>query len=735
MRKLLLMRGAPASGKSTWIKEHHLENYTLSPDEIRIMYSSPQMTVEGDFCISQDIDNQVWTTLFQILESRMERGEFTVIDATNSKTKDMQRYKELCDYYRYRMFCVDFTDIPLETCLKQNRLRGGIKFVSEEAIKNIYSRFATQKIPGGIEVIKRDEFEKVLEQPFDLSEYKKIVHIGDIHGTYDTLMQYFKEHPFNDEYCYIFTGDYLDRGNQNAEVFLFLDSIKDKKNVCLVQGNHDSWIQKFATDVESPSKEFERKTKPQLIRGGVTAKQARMFYRKIRQCSYYKYKDIEVLACHGGIPSMSENLVFVPTQDLIKGVGKYEDYKDIAENWFKNTKPNQYLIHGHRNVGGDETHLSERVYNLEGGVEFGGQLRIVELNEDMTFTCLEYDNCQPETEDTDYENVNTEIVTIGEAINSLRHNKFIEEKELGKNISSFNFTRLAFEKKNWTKQTILARGFFVNVKTNEIVARSYEKFFRIDETWETKISNLSRKVKFPINAFLKENGYLGIISYDKVNEELFVASKSTNHGDYANKITELIEKKYDKEKLISFLKDKDVSLVFEVELPEFDPHIIKYDEDRLVLLDCIDNSLKFNKKSYEELKDISKEIEIECKKLVKTFNDWNEFYKFYNEVETNEDYKLNDEYVEGFVFEDANMFMFKMKTNYYNEWKKMRGVADSTLKRGYITQTGKLCNELENQFYGFLKDLYNNYYDKDSKTYPFNTDIITLRESFYNRSN
>ena len=26
----------------------------------------------------------------------------------------MNRYKEMCDTYRYRIFCVDFTDIPIE---------------------------------------------------------------------------------------------------------------------------------------------------------------------------------------------------------------------------------------------------------------------------------------------------------------------------------------------------------------------------------------------------------------------------------------------------------------------------------------------------------------------------------------------------------------------------------------------------------------------------------------------
>ena len=82
MRTLLLMRGAPGSGKSTWIKNHNLEQYTLSPDTVRVMCSSLELQPTGEFKVSQDGNNEkvVWEVLFKLLEHRMERGEFTVID-------------------------------------------------------------------------------------------------------------------------------------------------------------------------------------------------------------------------------------------------------------------------------------------------------------------------------------------------------------------------------------------------------------------------------------------------------------------------------------------------------------------------------------------------------------------------------------------------------------------------------------------------------------------------------
>lgn len=63
----------------------------------------------------------------------MQNGEFTVIDATNSKTSEMNRYKELCSAYKYRMYCVDFTDIPIEVTKERNRMRPEVKQVPDEA--------------------------------------------------------------------------------------------------------------------------------------------------------------------------------------------------------------------------------------------------------------------------------------------------------------------------------------------------------------------------------------------------------------------------------------------------------------------------------------------------------------------------------------------------------------------------------------------------------------------------
>ena len=742
MRTLLITRGAPGSGKTTWIKQQGLDVYTLSPDNIRVLCSSVELQPTGEFKISQDRDNEqvVWDILFKLLEHRMSRGEFTIIDATASKTKDIQQYKDLAEQYRYRMFIVDFTDVPLDVCLKQNKMRPLEKQVPQKSIENIYARFATQKVPSGVKIIKRDEFDTLLEKPIDLSQYRKIVFIGDIHGCYDTLMQYddFKN-GLKDDVEYIFLGDYIDRGNQNYEVLKFLGEIKDKPNV----GNN----------VPAKSKEFEDKTKLELYLKHYDEKEARMLYRKCRQFSHFTYNGLEILACHGGIPNLNTNLLYLPTEKFVHGVGNYNDYLTITDSWMSQTKDNQFLIHGHRNTEASETQLADRVFNLEGRVEFGGKLRIVELTtavagiwapylkEDLTldynktfkWNVVELDDCQPI--DENLETQERKVETIEEAITYLRNNRFVQEKELGDGISSFNFTKEAFYKGNWNRQTVLARGLFIDTKNNKIMARSYEKFFKINEVHETELASLRDRLAFPVRAYVKENGFLGIVSYDYNKDDLFIASKSTNKGDYVEYFRTLLEP-YREKLLTEFRAIRDSggrpqSFVFEVIDKDNDPHIIHYNESKIVLLDSIFNELNFATVPYDHLVKQAEYIGCPVKEKAFELKDWDAFRSLYNEVQ-DEEYKYNDNFIEGFVFVDSNGFMTKCKTGFYNLWKKLRGVADQTLRCGHINKTGMLTSSIENLFYGYCRELYNNDYNRDTKEYPYKTDIISLREKFYN---
>ena len=160
-KKMVLFRGAPECGKSTYIKNNGLDPFVLSADEIRLEVSKPQM-IDGVYQIPQN-NKLVWGLLFKRLEARMQAGELVVIDATNSRTREMLQHKGYADRHGYSVYLVDMTDLPIEICKSRNGARlPEYKRVPDWVIDGMYERFESEMIPDGITVIKPDELASVI---------------------------------------------------------------------------------------------------------------------------------------------------------------------------------------------------------------------------------------------------------------------------------------------------------------------------------------------------------------------------------------------------------------------------------------------------------------------------------------------------------------------------------------------------------------------------------------------
>jgi hypothetical protein len=275
---------------------------------------------------------------------------------------------------------------------------------------------------------------------FNLDQYKRIHHIGDIHGCNTALNTYFEANGgFKDDEFYIFCGDYTDRGIENADVLKFLLSTYDKPNVLLLEGNHERWLWDWAHDKVTASKEFEFHTKAEIEAAGIDKKSIRKLYRRMGQCAYYEFRGKTVLATHAGLSMIPDNLTMVSTSQMIKGVGRYNDAEQVDATFEDKMDENCYQIHGHRNTKGLPVKVNNHAFNLEGRVEFGGSLRAVILDNDGTFNTVEVKN----TVFREPGEVAAGADSVGEWILELRRNKYIKEKQYG-DISSFNFTKTAF---------------------------------------------------------------------------------------------------------------------------------------------------------------------------------------------------------------------------------------------------------------------------------------------------
>ncbi len=695
MRLLIITRGAPGSGKSTSLEKAGLKPYTLCPDDIRLLYQSPTLGLDGIMTIPQDNDRQVWAWMFERLEQKMARGELVCVDAMHATNRGFDRYKHLADQYRYRVLCLDFAETPIEIAKDRNRNRALYKQVPEAVIDSFYER-ATWSLPGWMQKLSTPSVDVIRAaiqfRPMDASEYENIWFFGDLHGCLDPLRKHFDAHPKGEKDLCVFVGDIIDRGPQNAEVldFCLLHSIAksdlvDTDSFIFLEGNHERWLWDWANDQFVKSPEFRNFTQPQLDAWGFRKKAIREFYQKLRQCLYLTYGDKHVIVSHAGVAGWPHNWMCVPTHEFIHMRGLYTTDIDglfqasVVRDFGEDPENNVfYQVHGHRNgVLGRGQKIAPNLYphsiNLEADVEFGGYLVVAQLNQDG-WTIHRYRNehvCERKVAEIQ-DRVSDEPTTL---LNKLRkHKKSINERpQEGTNIASFNFSKTVFYDKSWDEVNTVARGLFINTKTGKIVARSYPKFFNYEERPETTLHGLKQNLTFPVTVYQKENGFLGITGWDDETNRIVTASKSTIHGPFAENFTKILTNQLSKinyDELGKILKEG-YSAVFEVIDPVNDPHIIEYRTPEVVLLDFIKRTETFEKMPYEEVVRWADLWGIRAKTEDNTFGTWEEFEAWLLEA-------LNEwnPGLEGYVIEGANGFMTKVKLSFYVHWKRLRTLKD-----------------------------------------------------------
>lgn len=698
MKKLFLFRGLPASGKSSLVEEQQLgycvPGAVISADDVRLLFSTP---VYGKASyktahINGENDKQVWNFIHDRVKQRLIEGQTTIVDATHVNVDSINYYKQFCLENGVECIVVEFNEVTVEKCKARNAKRPDFRRVPNEVIDRMAEKIKVP-VPSWCKTITDGEFIQLLNKiesgenktdfsPIDYNKFDKIVVFGDIHGCYEPLKEYFGRNPLNDRTKYIFCGDYEDRGKQNDQVFAFLLEHRNDSNFLFLKGNHSRHTFAYSKGEDVSSREFRDHTAKQL--NGFNKRDLKKFCLKQGAFAYFTFAGKEFLVTHAGVAKMPNS--FTNEKDLVFGAGEYGDSKAIDELFVKN-HPDIISIHGHRNV--DEIPLGDgfksNVFNLEGKVEYGGHLRILEIENlhtnsyDCGISVLSIKNdvyrvagCNPEI------------------IEELNNSRFVNAKELPNGITSYSFTKECFFDKRWDNLTTKARGLFC--RGDKVVARSYDKFFNIGE--RESLEEILSKFSYPVRVWRKENGYLGIVSYDDETNDLIVASKSTTESDYAKAFKEYLLKHTDScghtiyDKLKRELKGKNQSMVFEVCLKS-DPHIVEYPEDKIVLLDVFDNTFEGKCLDGYDLPSVAHSVEVERKHQVVTLLNAQQVKDFIRRQEMQSEELYSE--TEGFVFEDVKGYRVKYKTLWYRFWKFLRNQCEA----------GKWADKLPTELNGF----------------------------------
>lgn len=698
MNIITMLSGIMGTGKSTFIKENNLEEYTISTDDIRLILGQPRHTVDSDGNVRKHManidDKKVFEIFYETIESRMVRGEYIVLDAMNVSSKSQNYIKKLAKKHKYRVNLVDIQgNMRIEQILEQNKNRVEYKVIPDDVIKQKYNkRYSDYKERGrinlgGINLIDKEKFkETFFWSTKDLNNYDKVFVIGDIHGCYTALKEGLGE--IKDNYYYIFLGDFFDRGVENKEVFLFIKELMNKDNAVFLIGNHEEHLINFTKREKGDSyfiaKGFLKNTVPEILSGGdISIKDMSRFAKKLQVFFAFEYNGQKYICSHGGIlpeqyngqeyPEFKNGLYDItrePSKDIIFGIGGYNfdiDYHFDRKQLERPRENRVIQFHGHRNSFHVEPYAYEYCYNLEDNVELGGYLRIAEITKNGLKINKIKNNIYNKELLHDSLYVDMSNLTNLEIKECLDNSKYIKGKKF-KELTAYNFSQEAFYDSFWNAFTTTARGLILR-NNGDIFSRGYNKFFNIDENMETTIDAIKEKVKYPLKASVKENGYLGIMTGDGSRLHFFSKSGSTNYSTMFQTMFYKLLKENGNikniEKIQELLSSNNYSVTFEVINIEKDKHIVTYNESKLVILDVIKNQydLEFQDDIKEEL---SRLTGFETPESYIINND-SEFEHFLGKVKD----EVN---TEGYVFKDSNNYMFKLKNDDYKFIKSLRGL-------------------------------------------------------------
>ena len=135
MSKLIICRGLPASGKSTWAKQWVLEDpehrVRINQDDIRLMLG--KYWVPSREKLVQEIQ-------FDAVVEALSKEFDVFIDNTNVNNKVLDQFNRLIKTFEdYEIEYKDFFDTPLSVCIERDKNRD--LQVTEKVIRSFYNNY------------------------------------------------------------------------------------------------------------------------------------------------------------------------------------------------------------------------------------------------------------------------------------------------------------------------------------------------------------------------------------------------------------------------------------------------------------------------------------------------------------------------------------------------------------------------------------------------------------------
>ncbi|MEV1286860.1 AAA family ATPase [Micromonospora sp. NPDC049679] len=173
MTRLILTRGLPASGKTTFARK-------LQPSVVRVNRDDLRRMLHGTRLFTQWAEGQVTAAQRAQVEALLRAKADVCVDDTNLRSRTVKEWAELAARFGATVEVHDFTDIPLDECIRRDAERAEQDRVGEDAIRRMHQRYlAGKKLPLPVPTVETGGPATVYAPPAEAPE----VVLVDIDGT------------------------------------------------------------------------------------------------------------------------------------------------------------------------------------------------------------------------------------------------------------------------------------------------------------------------------------------------------------------------------------------------------------------------------------------------------------------------------------------------------------------------------------------------------------------------
>ncbi|MFI7605762.1 AAA family ATPase [Micromonospora sp. NPDC049366] len=134
MPRLIATRGLPASGKTSFAR-------TLQPSVVRVNRDDLRRMLHGERLFTQWAEAQVTTVQRAQVEALLRARADVCVDDTNLRARTLRDWADLAARHGAEFEVHDFTDVPLEECLRRDAARPDAERVGEAAIRRLHERY------------------------------------------------------------------------------------------------------------------------------------------------------------------------------------------------------------------------------------------------------------------------------------------------------------------------------------------------------------------------------------------------------------------------------------------------------------------------------------------------------------------------------------------------------------------------------------------------------------------